>query len=198
MKKSGLVLMLSAVAICDAAAGETMGRNQQVAQVNQTTQASSSQANASGGSCMPIGLTARGELVFPWECRAIIERERGPVSEDIATAVKEAAKDPSKDIAKNPVPNAPAASDPAAKAAADNAVTKDQAAPQNKDVDQVATIPDAASPPAQAAATVAPPDGRSRGKRLAGRGRIDSKGPPGPVQPSTARPIRSARLPPSR
>jgi hypothetical protein len=188
MKKSGLVLMLSAVAVCDAAAGETMLRNQHVAQVNQTTQASSSQANASGGSCMPIGLTAKGELVFPWECRAIIERERGPVSEDIATAVKDAAKDPSKDIAKDlakdPVPSASAASEAAAKAAAvDNAVTRDQAAaPQNKDVDQVATIPDAASPPAQ----------------LAGRGRIDSQGPPGPAQPSTARPIRSARLPPPR
>jgi hypothetical protein len=151
MKKSGLVLMLSAVAICDAAAGETILRNQQVPQMNQTTQANSSQANASGGSCMPIGLTAGGELVFPWECRAVIERERGPVSEDIATAVKNAAKDPSKDlandVAKTPAPNAPAVSEPAAKAAAvDNAVTKDvakdqAAAPQNKDVDRLGACP---------------------------------------------------------
>ena len=34
------------------------------------------------GSCMPIGLTATGELVFPWKCRAIIERYRGAISVD--------------------------------------------------------------------------------------------------------------------
>jgi hypothetical protein len=28
---------------------------------------------------MPIGLTARGDLVFPMQCRELIERERGPV-----------------------------------------------------------------------------------------------------------------------
>jgi hypothetical protein len=30
---------------------------------------------------MPIGLTARGDLVFPMQCRELIERERGPVPE---------------------------------------------------------------------------------------------------------------------
>jgi hypothetical protein len=29
------------------------------------------------GGCMPIGLTARGDLVFPMQCRELIERERG-------------------------------------------------------------------------------------------------------------------------
>jgi len=33
------------------------------------------------GGCMPIGLTARGDLVFPMQCRELIERERGPVPE---------------------------------------------------------------------------------------------------------------------
>ena len=33
------------------------------------------------GGCMPIGLTARGDLVFPMQCRELIERERGPIPE---------------------------------------------------------------------------------------------------------------------
>jgi hypothetical protein len=37
----------------------------------------------SQGSCMPIGLTASGELVFPWDCRAIIEKQRGPISVNV-------------------------------------------------------------------------------------------------------------------
>src|SRR5712671_1022707 len=34
------------------------------------------------GGCMPIGLTARGDLVFPMQCRELIERERGPIREE--------------------------------------------------------------------------------------------------------------------
>jgi hypothetical protein len=30
---------------------------------------------------MPIGLTARGDLVFPMQCRELIERERGPIQD---------------------------------------------------------------------------------------------------------------------
>lgn len=30
---------------------------------------------------MPIGLTARGDLVFPMQCRELIERERGQTPE---------------------------------------------------------------------------------------------------------------------
>jgi hypothetical protein len=37
--------------------------------------------NVPAGGCMPIGLTARGDLVFPMQCRELIERERGPVAE---------------------------------------------------------------------------------------------------------------------
>lgn len=32
------------------------------------------------GGCMPIGLTANGEMVFPLQCRELIERQRGPVA----------------------------------------------------------------------------------------------------------------------
>ena len=34
------------------------------------------------GGCMPIGLTARGDLVFPMQCRELIERERGPIPQE--------------------------------------------------------------------------------------------------------------------
>jgi hypothetical protein len=32
------------------------------------------------GGCMPIGLTADGEMVFPLQCRELIEHQRGPVA----------------------------------------------------------------------------------------------------------------------
>jgi hypothetical protein len=35
--------------------------------------------NAPAGGCMPIGVTARGADVFPIQCQALIERQRGPV-----------------------------------------------------------------------------------------------------------------------
>lgn len=38
------------------------------------------------GGCMPIGLTARGDLVFPMQCRELIERERGPIPEKQQTS----------------------------------------------------------------------------------------------------------------
>jgi hypothetical protein len=49
------------------------------------------------GGCMPIGMTASGEMVFPIQCTEIIERERGrtveqkpTISEENATAKSEA------------------------------------------------------------------------------------------------------------
>jgi hypothetical protein len=145
---------------------------------------------------MPIGLTAGGELVFPWDCRAIIERERGPISTDISTLVKNAAKDPapSASVGREPV---------ATKAAAvDDAATKDQP-PRNADVERVATIPDtAAAPPAPPPAAMGPLDRRHLlGKRLAIRARTDItrtdiKGPRAPIQPPAARPVRESRIPP--
>jgi hypothetical protein len=206
MKKTGLVLLLTAAAICDAHAEEMILRNQRFAQMDKPAQANSSpassspgssaqggssQANSSGGSCMPIGLTAGGELVFPWDCRAIIERERGPISTDISTLVKNAAKDPASSA---PVVRAPVA---AKAAAVDDAATKDQM-PPNADVERVATIPDtAAAPPAQPPAATGPLDRRHLlGKRLAIRARTDIKGPRAPIQPPATRPVRESRIPP--
>jgi hypothetical protein len=49
------------------------------------------------GGCMPIGMTASGEMVFPIQCKEIIERERGRtveqdplISEENGTAKSEA------------------------------------------------------------------------------------------------------------
>ena len=187
MKKTALVLMFSAAAIGHAGAGEATLEGQRVAQMNQPAPPS-----PSGVSCMPIGLTAGGELVFPWECREIIERERGPVSADITAAPKEPAK--------TPAPTEPAAREPAAKAATvDDAGSKDQSAPRNTDPEQVGTIPDSAPLPPNAAATVGPSDRRSHAKRSAGRRPTDSKGPGSPAQPTaTARSNRVARVPPAQ
>ena len=41
------------------------------------------------GGCMPIGMTASGEMVFPIQCKAIIERERGKAVEQNPSAVEQ-------------------------------------------------------------------------------------------------------------
>jgi hypothetical protein len=41
------------------------------------------------GGCMPIGLTASGEIVFPIQCRELIERQRGKAVEQKPAAVEE-------------------------------------------------------------------------------------------------------------
>jgi hypothetical protein len=56
---------------------------------------------------MPIGMTASGEMVFPIQCKAIIERERGKVVEQKPAAVEEKA------AAKRPEAAAPESSKPA-------------------------------------------------------------------------------------
>jgi hypothetical protein len=33
------------------------------------------------GGCTPIGMTARGELVFPIQCRELLDRVRGPIAD---------------------------------------------------------------------------------------------------------------------
>jgi hypothetical protein len=203
MKKTGLVLMLSAAAICDASAGEAVRRNVLFAQMDQPKQTDSSRANSSGGSCMPIGLTANGELVFPWECRELIERERGPVSLDLSAPPKDSAKN----IAKDPAPNVPTAGELTAKPSlivkpsslespTVDAASKDHAVPQGSDAEHVGSIPDAgATSPAPAAAILRPADRRGLGKRSVARRQPDGNGPPTPVTPATTRPNRQARSP---
>jgi hypothetical protein len=41
------------------------------------------------GGCMPIGMTASGEMVFPIQCKAIIERERGKAVEQSPSAIEQ-------------------------------------------------------------------------------------------------------------
>ena len=43
------------------------------------------------GGCMPIGLTASGEIVFPIKCKEFIERHRGKAVEQKPDAVEEKA-----------------------------------------------------------------------------------------------------------
>lgn len=46
----------------------------------ENTDVLSKQADVPSGGCMPIGLTAKGELVFPMQCQELLERHRGPVA----------------------------------------------------------------------------------------------------------------------
>ena len=52
--------------------------------------------NVPVGGCMPIGLTARGDLVFPMQCRELIERERGPVPEQQLQPLQSSRQEPAK------------------------------------------------------------------------------------------------------
>jgi hypothetical protein len=181
MRVPGLVLMLSAVALGNAGAGEASLRGQQFAQ-----------AKTSNVSCMPIGVTAAGELVFPWQCREIIERERGPVSVDLSAPPKETA------LSQPPL-NQPAAG----KAAAVSDGPQGQPAAQGAEPQHVATIPApipamVALPPPASPAAEPLMDRRAQPKRLAaGRRQFDAKGVVrAPVQSGAPQPKREVRFTP--
>ncbi len=72
MKFAALVVIASAMALSGARAEDASAKN------------------PSAGNCMPIGLTASGELVFPWDCREVIEKQRGPVSLSVPGAPADA------------------------------------------------------------------------------------------------------------
>jgi hypothetical protein len=68
------------------------------------------------GGCMPIGLTASGEIVFPIQCKEFIERERGKaVEQKPPTAEEKATATPSEGVAA--VEQKPAAAEEKATAA---------------------------------------------------------------------------------
>jgi len=95
MKLAALVVVLSAMSLSAARAEEPVAK--------------------SPGSCMPIGLTASGEVVFPWDCRAIIEKQRGPVSVNVPPpSADSSAKDQAAEKAATQPPEQPAASAAAA------------------------------------------------------------------------------------
>jgi hypothetical protein len=73
---TGFISLLAASAMAQPVNKSTNGTELRSAQAEV-----SKPDNVPVGGCMPIGLTARGDLVFPMQCRELIERERGPVPE---------------------------------------------------------------------------------------------------------------------
>jgi hypothetical protein len=73
---AGFISLLAASAVAQPVTKPTNGIELRSAQAEV-----SKPDNVPVGGCMPIGLTARGDLVFPMQCRELIERERGPVPE---------------------------------------------------------------------------------------------------------------------
>jgi hypothetical protein len=154
MKLAALIVVLSVLSLSDTRAEDASARSQPQ------------------GSCMPIGLTASGELVFPWDCRAIIEKQRGPVSVNLPNSSDPSAKDqaPEKDVQPPPEQTAsvPAPAQPQVAAASDHLPAVQEttvaparpararpkklaAVPQDRGR-QVAAQPAAAATPAPAAA----------------------------------------------
>ncbi len=111
------------------------------------------------GGCMPIGLTARGDLVFPMQCRELIERERGPIPEE-----------------KQQISEPRSQQEPSAKIAPTEKVTPVAVAPAEKVTPVVAVAPVEVTPAEKDAAT-APGQAQAR-KRLARTERRKQQGPP--------------------
>jgi outer membrane biosynthesis protein TonB len=112
------------------------------------------------GGCMPIGLTARGDLVFPMQCRELIERERGPIPEE-------------KRQISEPRPQ----QEPSAKTAPAEKVTPVAVAPAEKVTPIVAVAPVELTPAEKDAAAPGQAQERAR-KRLARTERRKQQGPP--------------------
>jgi hypothetical protein len=115
------------------------------------------------GGCMPIGLTARGDLVFPMQCRELIERERGPIPEE-KQQISEPRSQPQPVVRMAPV----------------EAV---KMTPAEK-VTPVAAAPVEAVPAEKDAATTVQPQERAR-KRLARADRRKQQGPAPVSDPQT-------------
>jgi outer membrane biosynthesis protein TonB len=111
------------------------------------------------GGCMPIGLTARGDLVFPMQCRELIERERGPIPEE-KQQISEPRSQP----------------EPSAKTAPAEKVTPVAVAPAEKVTPVVAVAPAEVTPAEKDAAAPGQAQERAR-KRLARTERRKQQGP---------------------
>jgi hypothetical protein len=72
------------------------------------------------GGCMPIGLTASGEIVFPIQCKEFIERQRGKAVEQKPADLEEKPAQ----AAKQPDSASPAESKPVAKPVETTSVPK--------------------------------------------------------------------------
>jgi hypothetical protein len=82
------------------------------------------------GGCTPIGLTARGDIVFPWQCRDLIEKQRGPISEEVPVAAPSVAA-PS--VTPSPVAPAKAAAAPQSNPAANVAAEPEEPKPGSRE-----------------------------------------------------------------
>jgi hypothetical protein len=67
------LLVLSVTAMAGTALAQTTGSGES------TSKPPPDKDGVPPGGCMPIGLTASGEIVFPFACRALIERQRGTI-----------------------------------------------------------------------------------------------------------------------
>ena len=94
MKLAILILMMSVASLSASRAEDASARNLQSAQANQ-----SKPDHQPAGSCTPIGLTANGDIVFPWDCRETIEKQRGPITVNLPKASNDL---PSHDQAQSP------------------------------------------------------------------------------------------------
>ena len=111
------------------------------------------------GGCMPIGLTARGDLVFPMQCRELIERERGPIPEE-----------------KQQISEPRSQQEPSAKIAPTEKVTPVAVAPAEKVTPVVAVAPLEVTPAEKDTAATGQAQERAR-KRLARTERRKQQGP---------------------
>jgi len=75
MKLATLILTMSVASLSAARAEDANMRSLQSAQAGPPKA-----EHQPAGACTPIGLTANGDIVFPWECRETIEKQRGPIS----------------------------------------------------------------------------------------------------------------------
>ena len=80
MKLASLIVMMSVASLSAARAEDAGFRKLQFAQAG-----ASKSEHQPAGACTPIGLTANGDIVFPWECRETIEKQRGPISISVPT-----------------------------------------------------------------------------------------------------------------
>jgi len=69
--------------------GSTLAQTTGTANPSSAPAETSTKEDIPPGGCMPIGMTASGEMVFPIQCKAIIEREGGQVVEQKPAGVEE-------------------------------------------------------------------------------------------------------------
>jgi BA14K-like protein len=85
--RMNLLLALLLTVMSGAALAQTTG----TANPSSAPAAPSVKEDVPPGGCMPIGLTASGEIVFPIQCKEFIERQRGNAVEQKPAAVEEKA-----------------------------------------------------------------------------------------------------------